>query len=169
MIAPSLIKSKHILTRTRKLQAGEGFNIYHMEITINIPFTYEVGEEGPVTGNPIINMGHAMEEVYAEIESGWPHGCRPMLVPEEGKSKWVDVQDIENFDPEKDLVKPALVELFRPEWALPTGGITYGIWAYIGREATVNGTPWKKIKNNWEINRIMLFDHHQNFLEQHNL
>ena len=40
------------------------------EVTINIPFTYTIGEEGCHTGNVLETIEDCKNEVLAEIESG---------------------------------------------------------------------------------------------------
>ena len=40
------------------------------EVTINIPFTYTLGEEGPTTGKILDTVKACMEEVRAEIDEG---------------------------------------------------------------------------------------------------
>ena len=41
-----------------------------LTITVNIPFTYTVGQEGYYTGNIINTIEDAEAEVLAEIEAG---------------------------------------------------------------------------------------------------
>ena len=45
-----------------KLELKEG-----QEVTINIPFTYTIGEEGPVTGDTLKTIEDCKEEVRQEI------------------------------------------------------------------------------------------------------
>jgi hypothetical protein len=46
-----------------KLEIGQ-------EVTINVPFTYTIGEEGPTTGKVLLTIEDCKAEVIAEIESG---------------------------------------------------------------------------------------------------
>jgi len=47
-----------------KLEKGQ-------EVTINVPFTYTIGEEGSVTGNILETIEDCKAEVLAEIERGF--------------------------------------------------------------------------------------------------
>lgn len=49
--------------KTKKLKEGQ-------EITVLIPFTYTVGQEGYYGGKPILTIQDAEEEVKAEIQAG---------------------------------------------------------------------------------------------------
>ena len=40
------------------------------EVTINIPFTYTIGEEGPISGRIIKTINDAKNEVLGEISQG---------------------------------------------------------------------------------------------------
>ena len=46
-----------------KLQEGQ-------EVTINVPFTYTIGEEGAVTGKVLRSIADCEDEVRAEIDNG---------------------------------------------------------------------------------------------------
>ena len=46
-----------------KLKIGE-------EVTVNIPFTYTIGEEGFYTGKTLRTIQDCKDEVLAEIEAG---------------------------------------------------------------------------------------------------
>jgi uncharacterized membrane protein len=41
------------------------------EVTINVPFTYTIGEEGAVTGNVLETIEDCKAEVLAEFERGF--------------------------------------------------------------------------------------------------
>lgn len=45
-----------------KLKSGE-------EVTINIPFTYSIGDEGPITGMILETIEDCKNEVLAELEN----------------------------------------------------------------------------------------------------
>lgn len=47
-----------------------GKKVEDQKITINVPFTYYIGEEGPVTGKIINTVEDCMNEVKEEIRSG---------------------------------------------------------------------------------------------------
>lgn len=47
----------------RKLKTGE-------EVTVNIPFTYTIGEKGFYTGKVLKTIQDCKDEVLAEIEAG---------------------------------------------------------------------------------------------------
>jgi len=51
------------MSKTAKLQDGE-------MVTVNIPFTYTIGEEGPVTGKILKTIEDCENEVRAEVEQG---------------------------------------------------------------------------------------------------
>lgn len=55
-----------------KLEEGQ-------EVTINVPFTYTIGEEGPITGKILETIEDCEDEVRAELEEGI---FDPMLVVE---------------------------------------------------------------------------------------
>ena len=42
----------------------------NQEVTINIPFTYTLGEEGTFSGKILETVEDCMEEVLAELEHG---------------------------------------------------------------------------------------------------
>lgn len=48
-----------------KLKLKEG-----QEVTINLPFCYTIGEEGPATGKILETIEDCKDEVRAEIENG---------------------------------------------------------------------------------------------------
>ena len=48
------------------------------EVTINIPFTYTIGEEGPVTGKILKTIEDCQNEVREEIDNGIS-GCDLLL------------------------------------------------------------------------------------------
>lgn len=48
-----------------KVELPEGTNI-----ELNVPFTYEIGEEGPITGNVLWTLEDCIDEVRAELEQG---------------------------------------------------------------------------------------------------
>jgi len=50
---------------TDKLKLEEG-----QEVTINVPFTYTIGEEGPITGKILETIEDCKAEVKAEFEQG---------------------------------------------------------------------------------------------------
>ena len=47
----------------KNLEAGQ-------VVTINIPFTYTIGEEGPISGRIIKTIADAKNEVLAEVAQG---------------------------------------------------------------------------------------------------
>lgn len=49
--------------KNTKLKTGE-------EVTVNIPFTYTIGEEGFYTGKVLETIQDCKNEVLAEIEAG---------------------------------------------------------------------------------------------------
>ena len=49
------------------------------ELIINIPFTYTIGEEGPVTGNMLETVEDCEAEVMAELDEGNINGSNVML------------------------------------------------------------------------------------------
>jgi len=51
------------MSKTAKLQKGEN-------VTVNIPFTYTIGEPGPVTGKILRTIEDCENEVRAEVEAG---------------------------------------------------------------------------------------------------
>lgn len=51
------------MSKTAKLQDGE-------MVTVNIPFTYTIGEEGPATGKVLRTIQDCEDEVRAEVERG---------------------------------------------------------------------------------------------------
>lgn len=51
------------MSNTAKLKKGE-------TVTVNIPFTYTIGEEGPVTGKVLRTIEDCENEVRAEIDNG---------------------------------------------------------------------------------------------------
>ncbi len=51
------------MSKTAKLQDGEN-------VTVNIPFTYTIGEEGPITGKILRTIEDCENEVRAEVEAG---------------------------------------------------------------------------------------------------
>ena len=55
-----------------KIKEGE-------EVTINIPFTYTIGEEGPTTGKILETIEDCMDEVRAELDEGFINGCDVLL------------------------------------------------------------------------------------------
>lgn len=40
------------------------------EVTINVPFTYTIGEEGPISGEILETVAHCVAEAQAELERG---------------------------------------------------------------------------------------------------
>lgn len=40
------------------------------EVTINVPFTYSIGDEGPITGKVLETVQDCKDEVEAELLSG---------------------------------------------------------------------------------------------------
>lgn len=50
------------MSKSAKLKEGQ-------QVTINIPFTYTIGEEGPVTGNILESIEDCENEVRAELEA----------------------------------------------------------------------------------------------------
>lgn len=44
------------------------------EVTVNIPFTYTIGEEGPVTGKVLKTIEDCENEVRAELNAGNVNG-----------------------------------------------------------------------------------------------
>lgn len=53
------------------------------EVTINIPFTYTIGDEGPVTGHTLKTIEDCKAEVLAEIQSGNLENSDVLMVVEE--------------------------------------------------------------------------------------
>lgn len=51
------------MSKTLKLKNGQ-------EVTINVPFTYTIGEEGPRSGNILETIQDCEEEVQLEIDEG---------------------------------------------------------------------------------------------------
>jgi hypothetical protein len=51
------------MSKTSKLEEGE-------MVTVNIPFTYTIGEEGPITGKILRTIEDCENEVRAEVEQG---------------------------------------------------------------------------------------------------
>lgn len=51
------------MSKTAKLQEGEN-------VTVNIPFTYTIGEPGPITGKILRTIEDCENEVRAEVEAG---------------------------------------------------------------------------------------------------
>lgn len=51
------------MSKTAKLQDGEN-------VTVNIPFTYTIGEPGPITGKILRTIEDCENEVRAEVEAG---------------------------------------------------------------------------------------------------
>ncbi len=51
------------MSKTAKLKKGE-------MVTVSIPFTYTIGEEGPVTGKILRTIEDCENEVRAEVEQG---------------------------------------------------------------------------------------------------
>lgn len=51
------------MSKTAKLQKGEN-------VTVNIPFTYTIGEPGPITGKILRTIEDCENEVRAEVEAG---------------------------------------------------------------------------------------------------
>lgn len=51
------------MSKKAKLQDGEN-------VTVNIPFTYTIGEEGPITGKILRTIEDCENEVRAEVEAG---------------------------------------------------------------------------------------------------
>lgn len=51
------------MSDTKKLKNGQ-------EVTINIPFTYEIGDEGFYTGKVLETIQDCKEEALAEIQAG---------------------------------------------------------------------------------------------------
>jgi hypothetical protein len=51
------------MSKTANLEEGTN-------VTVNVPFTYTIGEEGPVTGNVLRTIQDCEDEVRAEIEAG---------------------------------------------------------------------------------------------------
>jgi hypothetical protein len=49
------------------------------EVVVNIPFTYTIGEEGPVTGKVLNTIEDCKNEVRAELEAGNLNGCDVLL------------------------------------------------------------------------------------------
>jgi hypothetical protein len=70
-------KNKNYLYRNKKRKAmaklEEG-----QEVTINIPFTYTIGDEGPVTGKILETVEDCENEVREEIDAGL-NGCDLLL------------------------------------------------------------------------------------------
>jgi len=55
-----------------KLKEGE-------EVIINIPFSYNIGEEGPTTNKVLETIKDCMDEVRAEIDGGCINGVDVLL------------------------------------------------------------------------------------------
>jgi hypothetical protein len=55
-----------------KLEEGQ-------EVTINIPFSYTIGEEGPTTGKILETIEDCMDEVRAELDAGNINGTDVLL------------------------------------------------------------------------------------------
>lgn len=53
----------------RKMKIADG-----QEVTLTIPFTYTIGEEGPVTGKILNTIEDCEDEVRAEIDRGMNGG-----------------------------------------------------------------------------------------------
>lgn len=51
------------MSKKAKLQEGEN-------VTVNIPFTYTIGEPGPITGKILRTIEDCENEVRAEVEAG---------------------------------------------------------------------------------------------------
>jgi hypothetical protein len=51
------------MSKTARLEEG-------VNVTVNVPFTYTIGEEGPVTGKVLKTIEDCENEVRAEIEAG---------------------------------------------------------------------------------------------------
>lgn len=49
------------------------------DITINIPFTYTIGEEGPTTGKILETVEDCANEVRAELDAGMINGTDVFL------------------------------------------------------------------------------------------
>lgn len=49
------------------------------EVTVNIPFTYTIGEEGPVSGKILETVEDCENEVRLELESGNVDSANAML------------------------------------------------------------------------------------------
>lgn len=52
------------------------------DVTINIPFTYTIGEEGPVTGNLLETIEDCENEVRAELDAGNLDSCSALFTLE---------------------------------------------------------------------------------------
>ena len=52
--------------KSKKLEQGQ-------EVTINVPYVYEVGQEGHITGNLLNTIEDMEREVRAELEVSDPH------------------------------------------------------------------------------------------------
>jgi hypothetical protein len=52
------------------------------EITVNIPFTYTIGEEGPVSGKVLKTIEDCKDEVLAELDKGELNSSDVYLVVE---------------------------------------------------------------------------------------
>ena len=55
-----------------KLEEGQ-------DITINIPFSYTIGEEGATTGKVLETIEDCMDEVRAELDAGNINGTDVLL------------------------------------------------------------------------------------------
>ena len=51
------------MSKTANLEEG-------VNVTVNVPFTYTIGEEGPITGKVLRTIEDCENEVRAEIEAG---------------------------------------------------------------------------------------------------
>lgn len=49
------------------------------EVTIAIPFTYTLGEESYMSGKVLNTVEDCINEVYYELENGFPYGDEPYL------------------------------------------------------------------------------------------
>ena len=58
------------------------------EIIVNIPFSYEVGEEMPTSGNICNSILDAEEEVQTEIDEGNLTGCDVLLQTPQYHTSW---------------------------------------------------------------------------------
>lgn len=63
------------ISHSAKLQEGQ-------TVTILIPFTYTIGEEGPSTGNELKTIQDCMDEVRSEVEAGMDTANMLMTVGE---------------------------------------------------------------------------------------
>ena len=51
------------------------------EVTINVPFTYTIGEEGPYSGKKLETIEDCENEVREEIDAGVLNSTSVMLIP----------------------------------------------------------------------------------------